>query len=43
LVYEQQKDFDAALKTYKQIKENYTQSAEANTIESLIARVEAQQ
>jgi len=43
LVYEQQKDFDAALKSYKQIKENYTQSAEAATIESLIARVEAQQ
>jgi len=43
LVYEQQKDLDAALKTYKQIKENYTQSAEAATIESLIARVEAQQ
>jgi len=43
LVYEQRKDFDAALKTYKQIKENYIKSAEAATIESLIARVEAQQ
>jgi tetratricopeptide (TPR) repeat protein len=43
LVYEQQKDYDAALKTYKKIKENYTQSAEAANIESLIARVEAQQ
>jgi TolA-binding protein len=43
LVYEQQKDFEAALKSYKQIKENYTKSAEAATIEALIARVEAQQ
>ena len=43
LVYEEEKDFEAALKAYQTIKEKYPESAEASNIDQYIARVEAQQ
>ncbi len=40
LVYEEQKDFKAALESYKKIKSDYPESTEASTIDMYIARVE---
>lgn len=42
LVYEAQNDFQNALAAYKQIQSEFPQSHEATTIESYIARAEAQ-
>ncbi len=42
LVYEEQKELESALKMYKKIKEEFPQSVEASSVETLIARVEAQ-
>ncbi len=42
LVYEAQKDFKAAASTYKKIKSDYPESAEASLVEAYIARAEAQ-
>ena len=41
LVYEAKKDYEAAAKTYKSIKEEYPLSAEAQSVDGYIARVEA--
>ncbi|RVT98367.1 tetratricopeptide repeat protein [Mucilaginibacter limnophilus] len=42
LVYEEKKDNKAAADTYKKIKTDYPESAEAQNIDEYIARVEAQ-
>lgn len=43
LVYEEQKDFKAAADAYNKIRTEYPESAEAASIDSYIARAEAQQ
>lgn len=40
LVYEAQQDYKQALDAYKQIKSNFPESQEANSVDALIARVE---
>ncbi|WP_257657399.1 tetratricopeptide repeat protein [Parapedobacter lycopersici] len=42
LVYEAQNDFKQAIAVYKQIQADYPESHEASTVESYIARAEAQ-
>jgi len=42
LVYEAQNDFKQAVATYRQIQSDYPESQEASSIESYIARAEAQ-
>jgi tetratricopeptide (TPR) repeat protein len=41
LVYEEQKDYKSADDTYKKIKSDYPESAEAQSMDAYIARVEA--
>jgi tetratricopeptide (TPR) repeat protein len=43
LVYEEQKDFKSASEAYNKIRTDFSESAEAATIDSYIARAEAQQ
>ncbi len=43
LVYEEQKEFKSAAEAYKKIKTDFSESAEAASIDSYIARAEAQQ
>jgi len=42
LVYEELKDFKSALESYEKIKTEYSDSEEAKSIETYIARAEAQ-
>ncbi len=42
LVYEEQKEFSSAADAYNKIKTEFPESAEASTIETFIARAEAQ-
>ena len=41
LVYEEQKEYDAALKVYQKIKTGFPDSFEATSIDTYIARAEA--
>jgi tetratricopeptide (TPR) repeat protein len=43
LVYEEQKDFKSAAEAYNKIRTDFSESAEATSIDSYIARAEAQQ
>jgi tetratricopeptide (TPR) repeat protein len=43
LVYEEQKDFKSAAEAYNKIRTDFSESVEATTIDSYIARAEAQQ